>query len=81
MSDRMATYPAVSAVAVTTHNSTNFGGIARALYVGVGGDVVVVFENDSAITFKNAPSGAVIPVRCKRVNSTGTTATDIVALF
>lgn len=81
MSESQAIYSARTATAVTPHNSTNFGGIARALYIGGAGNAVVVLENDSAITFSNLSAGSILPVRCKRVNSTDTTATSIVALF
>lgn len=80
MSDASAVYSARAAAAVTPSNSTNFSP-CRALYVGTGGNVVVVFENDAEITFSNVPSGAILPVRAKRVNSTNTTASTIVALY
>ncbi len=74
------TDPSGTAAAVTPHNSTNFtAGICRALYVGVTGDVVAIVDGQ-AITFKAVPVG-VLPIRCTRVNSTNTTATDIVALY
>lgn len=72
--------PAFSIEAVVPHASTNFtGGEARALYIGVSGDVVVVSPSDQVVTFKAVPVG-VLPVRCKRVNAVNTTATDMVAL-
>lgn len=72
--------PAIQSVAVTPHATNGFA-VCRALYIGVGGDVVPVMENGGTATFKNAQSGSIIPVRCIRVNATGTTATDIVALY
>lgn len=81
----MSNGPARSFAAVTPSNSTNFpGGPAAALFVGVGGDVVVVgVDNNGDVveTFKNVASGTILPVRCLRVNSTSTTATDIKALY
>lgn len=69
------------AVAITKHDSTNFpDGQCRGIYVGVGGDVVAIVDG-AAITFKNAPSGAILPVQATRVNATNTTATDMVALY
>ena len=73
--------PATNHFAVTPANTGEFTDVARALYVGVGGDVSVVSLNDQTVVYKNAPSGTIIPIRCKRVNSTGTTATDIVGMF
>lgn len=67
--------------AVTKSDTADFpGGVARGLYVGVTGDVVVVDVNDNAVTFKAMAVGY-HPIVCKRVNSTSTTAADIVALF
>lgn len=73
--------PADSAEAVTPSDSTNFtGGAARALYVGTTGNVAVVLKDGTAVTFSSVPAGAILPVECKRVNSTNTTASNIVAL-
>lgn len=67
--------------AITPHNSTNFTYAVRGIYVGVTGDVVAVTEGGAAITFKAVPAGMILPVRAIRVNSTGTTATDLVGLY
>lgn len=56
------------------------GGVARALYVGVTGDVAAINENGVAVTFKGVPAGSILPIVTGRVNATNTTATDIVAL-
>lgn len=74
------TDPASGAAAVTPSDSTNFTVVPRAIYVGVGGDVVAVI-NGTAITFKNVPTGALLPIVCTRINSTSTTATNMVALY
>jgi hypothetical protein len=70
-----------AAVAVTPHDSTNFAaGECRGLYVGVAGDITAII-NGVAVLFKGVPQGSILPVRCTRVNSTATTATDMVALY
>jgi hypothetical protein len=75
------TSPATLAEAVSPHDSTNFtNGECRALYVGVAGDVVAII-NGTAITFTGMLAGSVYPIRCTRVNSTSTTATNMVALY
>lgn len=75
-----ASSPAIAAEAVIPHASTNFpGGPARALYIGVSGDVVLITMQDQVVTFKAVPVG-ILPVQCKRVNAVNTTATDMVAL-
>ena len=56
------------------------GGPARALYVGVTGDVTAINENGVAVTLSGVPAGAVLPIATARVNATGTTATNLVAL-
>ena len=56
------------------------GSPARALYVGVTGDVTALNENGEAVLFSSVPAGAVLPIATARVNATGTTATNLVAL-
>ena len=66
--------------AITPSDSVNFTSPARGIYVGTTGDVVVVDLNDNAVTISNVPAGVVLPVRAKRVNSTSTTASDLVGI-
>jgi len=74
--------PALEAEVVTPHDTNNFTKLARAIYIGGAGNAVVVMENGDPITFYGLLAGTILPVRCKRVNSTGTTASmNIVALF
>lgn len=56
------------------------GGPARSLYVGGGGNLVAINENNVAVTFTAVPAGTTLPIVTKRVNATNTTATAIVAL-
>jgi hypothetical protein len=68
-------------VAVTPSDTVDFAeGVCRALYIGTGGAVVAVV-NGTAVTFANTQSGSVVPIQASRVNSTSTTASDIVALY
>lgn len=67
--------------AVTPSDSNAFtGGTCTGVYVGVGGDVAVLV-NGVVVTYKNVPTGFILPVEATRVNSTNTTATDMVAMF
>lgn len=77
-----AVLPYTHAEAVTPSDSADFtGGLCRAIYVGVSGDVAIIMEDDSAgVTLKSMPIG-LYALRAKRVKSTGTTATNIIALF
>jgi hypothetical protein len=73
--------PATSAAAVTPHNTNDLTYVTRALYVGTGGDVKVNMADSGTVTFVGVPTGTTLAVRASRVYSTGTTATDIVALW
>jgi len=69
-----------AAIAVTPNDSTVLA-TTRGLYVGVSGDVAVVTKgHGTSVVFKNVPAG-ILPVRVTKVLSTGTTATDILALY
>lgn len=72
--------PAGGAFAVTPHDTNDLTTSPRALYVGNGGDVVVVMNNDTELTFKNVGSGSILPIRPAKVKATSTTATDIIGL-
>ena len=87
--------PARLAVAVTpsdTRDVTNAGGdnapvYAKALYIGVSGDVAVVAARDNSnggagtpVTFKNVAVGWFL-VQVRRVMASNTTATYIVGLY
>ncbi|MEO1063628.1 MAG: hypothetical protein AAFZ07_19605 [Actinomycetota bacterium] len=54
--------------------------VTRGIYVGGVGDVTVLTEAGDTVAFTSVPSGAILPVRAQRVDSTGTTATGLVAL-
>jgi hypothetical protein len=74
--------PAFNASAVTPSDGADLGATARALFIGVGGDVAAILKGDAAsVVFKNVPQGTVLAVSAKRVLATGTTATNIVALW
>lgn len=74
--------PATRGVAVAPHDVNALSDIPKALFVGVGGDVVARGVNDTGdVTFKNLASGSVLPFRARFVRATGTTAASIVALY
>lgn len=66
--------------AVTKHDTNNFSQVCRAIYVGGAGDVAAVALNDSAYVFSAVPAGTYIIGFFKRVNATGTTATNMIAM-
>lgn len=59
-------------------------GPCGALYIGVSGDVCLVSPEapttDQGVVFKSVPIGP-LPIGARRVRSTGTTATNIVAVY
>lgn len=66
---------------VTPSDSTNLTSPSRALYVGTGGSMnVLCYESPTNVIFQNLPSGFMLPVSVIRVNSTNTTASNIVSL-
>jgi hypothetical protein len=73
--------PATNGEAVTPSDSASFTKASRALYVGGAGTVVAVMKDGTTLTFVGVPAGAILPIRATRVNSTSTTATNIVALY
>ncbi len=84
------TKPGEAALAVTLSDSTGIfatigGGPTRALYVGSGGDVSVeMFDprlNEKTVVFVAVLTGTILPIAITRVNSTGTTASSLVAIW
>ena len=73
--------PARKAAAVTKSDATIVN--CRGLYVGGAGDVAVLMADDpsTAVTFSSVPAGTLLPIACKKIMSTNTTATNMVALF
>ena len=63
---------------VSTATGKNFG---CCLYVGTAGDIRVLTVGGDTVTFVGINTGAFIPVQVKRVYTTGTTASNILALW
>ncbi len=69
-------------VAVTPSDATDLTAVAKALYIGGGGDVEVIAADDTdAVVLKAVPAGAFLPVQVRRVLAGNTSATLIVALY
>ena len=75
------TYPADNAETVTPSDSTTLSNVSRGLYVGTSGDVTVLMQGGQTVTFTAVPAGTVLPIQIQRVNSTNTTASDMVSLY
>lgn len=72
-------------VVVVPSNTVNFATVnnqvlCKAIFVGTAGTVQVVFFDDTVVPFV-ASAGEYLYVAAKRVHSTGTTASDMVALY
>jgi hypothetical protein len=64
-----------------TYNIYRYATKDTVIYVGVTGDVVVETSGGDSVTLKAVPAGMIIPLNVKRVDSTLTTATDLVAMW
>ena len=72
-------------LAITKSDTVNFPvgvnyGLCDAIYIGGAGIVVAVLQDDSLLSF-TCIAGQILPVKAKRVNSTNTTATLMIALY
>jgi len=66
---------------VAPSDATDLDFLARALWVGGAGNVSVVMMDGNTVVFTGVAAGTLLPIRFSRVNATGTTATNMVALF
>lgn len=66
---------------ITKSDTVNLSGLTRAIYVGGTGNITAVMANGDVVLFSAIPVGAILPIRCTRVNSTSTSATLMVALY
>lgn len=70
------------AAAVTPNDGADLAGITRGLYIGGAGNVAVVFADDAdgaVVILTGLATGVWHPVQVRRVMSTNTTATPILA--
>ncbi len=66
---------------VTPHDSNNIPLGCRGIWVGGAGNLAAVGQDGTVITIASVPAGTVVPIAPIRINSTNTTATNIVALY
>ncbi len=74
-----STAPAHGAIAVTPSDITNLV-TTRSLYVGTSGNVSVIMADGQTVTFVAVPVG-MFPIQVTKVLATGTTASDILAIY
>jgi hypothetical protein len=51
------------------------------LYIGTGGNLTITTIGGQTVTLTNLADGVFIPIQVRRVFATGTTASDILALY
>lgn len=73
--------PGLYHYAITPSDSTDFQISFRSVYVGGAGNVVIVSNDGTAVTYVGVAAGSIIPMRGKRVNATNTTATSMVGIY
>ena len=75
------------AVAVTPHDTNNIPNTTErgcCIYIGAisgGADIKVKMESGNDVIFKGLVAGTFLPILVTRVFATGTTATEIIALY
>lgn len=78
--DLIAALRGSGTLSITPSDSTVLSNVV-AIYVGGAGDVAIVgMEDAAAVTFKACPVGTILPIRARKVMSTNTTATLLVAI-
>ena len=55
--------------------------MCRAIWVGGAGNITAIMANGDVVLFSGITAGTLLPIRATRVNSTGTTATLLIALY
>lgn len=66
---------------VTPSDTADLRVITRGLYVGTTGNLRVTLDNGDDVTFVTIAAGIIHPLYVKRVWSTNTTATNLVAVY
>lgn len=72
--------PANHAAAVTPSNTADLSDASRCLVIGTAGDLKVDMVSGLTVTMPSVPA-CILPVRVTRVYATGTTASNITALW
>ena len=76
----LSTAPAQRFAEVTPSDTSTLTGV-RGVYVGGTGTLEVVDSAGTAATFTAVPAGCMLPISPTKIMSTGTSATQLVALY
>lgn len=74
-------FSATHAVAITPSDGSDLAVECRAVYVGGAGNMNVDLPDGGTVLFSGLTAGSILPVRVRRVRSTSTTASNLVALY
>lgn len=70
------------ALSVTPSDTVDLSkGISSGVYVGGSGDLNVTLRNGTTIKFVGLSAGIIHPIAAKRIHATGTTATNLIAVY
>jgi len=67
-------------VAVTPSDSVDLPALTEAIWAG-GAGVIAAVEQDGQVVNFTCVAGTLVPIKARRINSTNTTATALVALY
>jgi|DEB0MinimDraft_10_1074344.scaffolds.fasta_scaffold58961_1 hypothetical protein len=73
--------PVKDAFSITPNDGSDLTTSSRAIYIGGSGDLKVTTVANTTVTFSGTVAGSILPIRVKKVFSTGTTATNILGLL
>jgi hypothetical protein len=73
--------PYAHAAAVTPHDTNELSYVTRAVFVGGAGALKYTSAGGETVTLTGVAAGSVLRIRAKLIFSTGTTATNITALW
>lgn len=76
-----ATQSARDCIEITPSNDANLAREARAIFIGIGGNLKISTQYGNTVTFMNLVRGQILPVQVVKVWATGTTASNLIALF
>jgi hypothetical protein len=75
------TFSSAQSAVVVSPSDTNTLAPTRGLYIGGAGNIAVTMSDGTTVTFTGVTAGVIFPVSVTQVKATGTTATNIVAVY
>lgn len=76
---RTVGFESITQAVTVTPSDTDYLPATTAIYVGVTGDLAVEMLDGATVTFAGLAANIFHPISVKRIKSTGTTATGIIA--